>query len=190
MNFLEDKIKSLRVLSVLTDEEEFYLAQFKSNIFYEAKMGAESLLEVLGQLDLPATVKDLKKELAKTSSKLKKKKIMYKIRILNGMIGEEIDPSWVVLRNVPVIPPDLRPMVQLTGGRFATSDLNDLYRRLINRNNRLKKLIKLSAPEIILRNEKRMLQESVDILIDAQKSAKNKRKNNVKRLPRSFRPAP
>jgi DNA-directed RNA polymerase subunit beta' len=186
MNFLEDKIKSLQVLSVLTDEEEFYLAQFKANIFYEAKMGAESLLEVLSQFNLPATVKNLKKELAKTSSKLKKKKIMYKIRILNGMISEEINPAWVVLRNVPVIPPDLRPMVQLTGGRFATSDLNDLYRRLINRNNRLKKLIKLGAPEIILRNEKRMLQESVDILIDAQKSAKNKRKNNAKRLPRSL----
>jgi DNA-directed RNA polymerase subunit beta' len=186
MNFLEDKIKSLGVLSVLTDEEEFYLAQFKANIFYEAKMGAESLLEVLEGLDLPATVKELKKELVKTSSKLKKKKIMYKIRILNGLIGEDINPAWVVLRNVPVIPPDLRPMVQLTGGRFATSDLNDLYRRLINRNNRLKKLIKLGAPEIILRNEKRMLQESVDILIDAQKSAKNKRKNNTKRLPRSL----
>jgi len=186
MNFLEDKIKSLGVLSVLTDEEEFYLAQFKANIFYEAKMGAESLLEVLEGLNLPAIVKELKKELAKTSSKLKKKKIMYKIRILNGLISEDINPAWVVLRNVPVIPPDLRPMVQLTGGRFATSDLNDLYRRLINRNNRLKKLIKLGAPEIILRNEKRMLQESVDILIDAQKSAKNKRKNNTKRLPRSL----
>ena len=110
---------------------------------------------------------------------------MYKIRILNGMIENEIKPSSMVLQNVPVVPPDLRPMVQLTGGRFATSDLNDLYRRLINRNNRLKKLLKLGAPEIILRNEKRMLQESVDILIDAQKSSKNKRKS-LKRVPRSL----
>jgi len=185
IKFLEDKIKSLEVLSVLTDEEEFYLAQFKADIFYEAQMGAEALLGVLRNIDLPETVKNLKKELAKTSSKLKKKKIMYKIRILNGMIENSINPSWMIMQHIPVIPPDLRPMVQLTGGRFATSDLNDLYRRLINRNNRLKKLIKLGAPEIILRNEKRMLQESVDILIDAQKSAKNKRKTS-KRLPRSL----
>ena len=185
IKFLEDKVKDTQVLSVLSDEEEFYLSQFKADIFYTAKMGAEALLEVLKQIDMEATVKNLKKELAKTSSKLKKKKIMYKIRILNGMIENNISPSWMILEHVPVIPPDLRPMVQLTGGRFATSDLNDLYRRLINRNNRLKKLIKLGAPEIILRNEKRMLQESVDILIDAQKASKNKRKT-IKRQPRSL----
>jgi len=185
IKYLEDKIQSIQVLSTLSDEENFYLSQFKSDIFFEAKMGAESLYEVLDKIDLPETVKNLKKELNKTSSKLKKKKIMYKIRILNGMIENEIKPSSMVLTNVPVVPPDLRPMVQLTGGRFATSDLNDLYRRLINRNNRLKKLLKLGAPEIILRNEKRMLQESVDILIDAQKSSKNKRKS-LKRVPRSL----
>ena len=185
IKFLEDKIKSTEVLSVLTDEEEFYLSQFKADIFYEAEMGAEALAKVLRQIDMPETVKNLKKELAKTSSKLKKKKIMYKIRILNGMGDNDISPAWMIMQHIPVIPPDLRPMVQLTGGRFATSDLNDLYRRLINRNNRLKKLIKLGAPEIILRNEKRMLQESVDILIDAQKASKNKRKSS-KRLPRSL----
>jgi len=185
VKYLRDKIESLEVLSTLTDEESFYLTQFNADIFYVVKMGAEAILEVLGVLDLPSTVKKLKKELDKTSSRLKKKKIMYKIRVMNGMIENDINPSWMVLRNVPVIPPDLRPMVQLTGGRFATSDLNDLYRRLINRNNRLKKLVKLGAPEIILRNEKRMLQESVDILIDAQKSAKNKRKS-TKRVPRSL----
>jgi len=186
INFLEDKIRSLSILSTLTDEESFYMAQFKADIFFEAKMGAEAIAEVLKQLDLPETVKNLKKELNKTNSKLKKKKIMYKMRIMNGMIDNAIAPSWMVLTNIPVIPPDLRPMVQLTGGRFATSDLNDLYRRLINRNNRLKKLIKLGAPEIILRNEKRMLQESVDILIDAQKSSKNKRKTANKRVPRAL----
>jgi len=185
IKFLEDKIRSIEVLSTLSDEESFYLAQFKADIFFVSRMGAEAMLEVLEQLDLPKTVTNLKKELAKTSSKIKKKKIMYKIRILNGMIENSIDPSWMVLKNVPVIPPDLRPMVQLTGGRFATSDLNDLYRRLINRNNRLKKLLKLGAPEIILRNEKRMLQESVDTLIDAQKSSKNKRKS-TKRTPRAL----
>ncbi len=183
--FLEDKIKSMDVLSVLTDEESFFLNQFKADIFYTAEMGAQAIQTVLQGIDLPATVKNLKKELSKTSSKLKKKKIMYKIRILNGMVDNQIEPVWMVMSHVPVVPPDLRPMVQLTGGRFATSDLNDLYRRLINRNNRLKKLIKLGAPEIILRNEKRMLQESVDTLIDAQKSAKNKRRNS-KRTPRSL----
>ena len=185
MKYLEEKIQNLQVLSTLSDEESFYLSQFTADIFYTAKMGAEALFEVLKQIDLVETVKNLKKELNKTSSKLKKKKIMYKIRILNGMIENKINPEWMVMTQVPVVPPDLRPMVQLTGGRFATSDLNDLYRRLINRNNRLKKLLKLGAPEIILRNEKRMLQESVDILIDAQKSSKNKRKSS-KRVPRSL----
>jgi len=185
IKYLEDKIQTLEVLSTLSDEENFYLAQFRADIFYTAKMGAESLVEVLGQIDLAETIKNLKKELAKTSSKIKKKKIMYKIRILNGMFDNNINPKSMILTHVPIVPPDLRPMVQLTGGRFATSDLNDLYRRLINRNNRLKKLLKLGAPEIILRNEKRMLQESVDILIDAQKSSKNKRKS-TKRVPRSL----
>lgn len=185
IDFLEDKIKNLSVLSTLSDEEAYYLSEFKADGFYTAKMGAEAVLEVLDRLDMKTTVKNLKKEIAKTNSRLKKRKIMYKIRILNGMIDAEISPRWMILQNVPVIPPDLRPMVQLTGGRFATSDLNDLYRRLINRNNRLKKLIKLGAPEIILRNEKRMLQESVDTLIDAQKSGKNKRKT-LKRTPRSL----
>jgi DNA-directed RNA polymerase subunit beta' len=185
IKFLEDKIRAIEVLSTLSDEESFYLSQFKADIFYSARMGAEAIYDVLTKLDLPATVKNLKTELNKTSSKVKKKKIMYKIRILNGMIENEIHAEWMVLINIPVIPPDLRPMVQLTGGRFATSDLNDLYRRLINRNNRLKKLLKLGAPEIILRNEKRMLQESVDTLIDAQKSSKNKRKSS-KRVPRAL----
>ena len=185
IKYLEEKIQNIDVLSTISDEESFYLSQFKADIFFTAKMGAESLAEVLSQIDMVETLKNLKKELAKTSSKVKKKKIMYKIRIISGMVENNIKPGSMVLTHVPIIPPDLRPMVQLTGGRFATSDLNDLYRRLINRNNRLKKLLKLGAPEIILRNEKRMLQESVDILIDAQKSSKNKRKTS-KRVPRSL----
>ena len=185
IKYLEDKIQTIEVLSTVSDEESFYLSQFKADIFFTAKMGAESLAQVLSEINISETLKNLKKELAKTSSKIKKKKIMYKIRILSGMEENKIKPGSMVLTYVPVVPPDLRPMVQLTGGRFATSDLNDLYRRLINRNNRLKKLLKLGAPEIILRNEKRMLQESVDILIDAQKSSKNKRKTS-KRVPRSL----
>ena len=185
IKYLEDKIQTIEVLSTVSDEESFYLSQFKADIFFTAKMGAESLAQVLSEINISETIKNLKKELAKTSSKIKKKKIMYKIRILSGMEENKIKPGSMVLTYVPVVPPDLRPMVQLTGGRFATSDLNDLYRRLINRNNRLKKLLKLGAPEIILRNEKRMLQESVDILIDAQKSSKNKRKTS-KRVPRSL----
>lgn len=183
--YLKEKITDLAVLSTLTDEEEFYLTQFEASDFFEAKMGAEAILEVLQKIDLPLTVKSLKKEVKKTSSKIKKKKLMQKIRLMNSMAKNDINPSWTILTHVPVIPPDLRPMVQLTGGRFATSDLNDLYRRLINRNNRLKKLLKLGAPEIILRNEKRMLQESVDTLIDAQKSANNRRRSS-KRVPRSL----
>jgi DNA-directed RNA polymerase subunit beta' len=184
-DFLENRIKSLQVLSTLTDEEHFYIQQFKADTFYKVKMGAEALDQVLGQIDLKATVTQLKKDLKKTSSKMKKKKIMYKIRIMKSMDENGIDPVWTILKHVPIVPPDLRPMVQLTGGRFATSDLNDLYRRLINRNNRLKKLLKLGAPEIILRNEKRMLQESVDNLIDSQKSAQSHRRSQ-KRIPRSL----
>jgi DNA-directed RNA polymerase subunit beta' len=106
----------------------------------------------------------------KTKSKPKKNKIIQRLRVTNGMLKSGIDPRWMVLKSLPIVPPELRPMVQLTGGRFATSDLNDLYRRVINRNNRLKRLMSLGAPEIILRNEKRMLQEAVDSLIDASKS--------------------
>ncbi|MBU1088896.1 DNA-directed RNA polymerase subunit beta' [Patescibacteria group bacterium] len=185
VEFLEDKIKSISILSILTDDEVFYLSQFKADIFFKIAMGAGALLDILKNIDVSKTVKNLKKELSKTNSKMKKKKLMRKIRILNGMLKSQTDPSWMILTRIPIIPPDLRPMVQLTGGRFATSDLNDLYRRLINRNNRLKKLLRLGAPEIILRNEKRMLQESVDSLIDSQKTAKNKRRT-YKRIPRSL----
>jgi DNA-directed RNA polymerase subunit beta' len=109
------------------------ISQFKADIFFEAKMGAEAVLEVLGNLDLTINRQKSQKRISQNfSSRVKKKKIMYKIRFLNGMIENEINPEWMVMTHVPVIPPDLRPMVQLTGGRFATSDLNDLYRRLIN----------------------------------------------------------
>jgi DNA-directed RNA polymerase subunit beta' len=184
-HFLEEKAKHLDVLSTLTDEELFYLNQFGADFFFKYRMGAEAILKALEKLDPKKLVKAQKLLFKKTTSKQKKKKILHRIRILNGLLENEIDPSWLVLKNLPVIPPGLRPMVQLTGGRFATSDLNDLYRRVINRNNRLKKLIGLGAPEIILRNEKRMLQEAVDMLIDAEKAIRGKRKT-MKRTPRSL----
>ncbi len=129
-------------------------------------MGAEAVLSVVKQLDLDKIAADLREEIAKTTGQ-RHIKATKRLRVIDGLRKAGIDPSWMVLKTLPVIPPDLRPMVQLTGGRFATSDLNDLYRRVINRNNRLKHLMDLGAPEIILRNEKRMLQEAVDSLIDA-----------------------
>jgi len=181
---LEERVRSLGILSTLSEEELFQLSRFKADRFFETGMGAEAVLKALELIDLKKTVKRLKSALEKTSSSQKKKKLMKRIRLINGMIKAGIDPTWMVLRILPVIPPDLRPMVQLTGGRFATSDLNDLYRRVINRNNRLKRLMELGAPEIILRNEKRMLQEAVDVLIDATKSARRRRFS--KRVPRSL----
>ncbi len=181
---LKEKVNSLKILTVLSEEELFHLSQFGAGDFFKAEMGAEAVMKVLENIDLQKMVKKLRRGLRETSSNQKKKKLMRKIRLLNGIISAKIDPSWMVLRILSVIPPDLRPMVQLTGGRFATSDLNDLYRRVINRNNRLKRLMDLGAPEIILRNEKRMLQEAVDILIDAAKSARRRRFS--KRVPRSL----
>jgi len=181
---LQETVKNLQVLSVLTEEELFHLDRFGASDFFKTSLGAEAVLKILDSLDLKSLLKDLRKDLKQTSSKQKVKKLMKRIRLINGMIRAQIDPSWMILKVLPVIPPDLRPMVQLTGGRFATSDLNDLYRRVINRNNRLKRLIELGAPEIILRNEKRMLQESVDVLIDASKSANRGRFR--RRVPRSL----
>ena len=181
---LQEKARLLEPLSVLSEEENLHLCQFGAAGFFEVAMGAEVILKALKKIDFPRLLAKLRKERKKTSSAQRKKKLMQKIRLLNGLLKAKIDPSWMVLRVLPVIPPDLRPMVQLTGGRFATSDLNDLYRRVINRNNRLKRLIELGAPEIILRNEKRMLQEAVDILVDASKSARRRR--TVRRTPRSL----
>ncbi len=180
---LISKAESIDVLSVLTEPELHHLREFGADDFFEVEVGAEAVLKILRDFNLSATVTQLRKDLKKTRSKQKKKKLMRRIRVINGMLTADIEPAWMVLSTLPVIPPELRPMVQLTGGRFATSDLNDLYRRVINRNNRLKRLMELGAPEIILRNEKRMLQESVDMLIDAGKS---RRQRYSKRPPRSL----
>ena len=129
------------------------------------EMGAEAILSLISRMDLNATAEQLKEEVAGTAGQ-RRKKAMKRLRVVDGLGKSNNSPSWMFFRALPVLPPDLRPMVQLDGGRFATSDLNDLYRRVINRNNRLKRLLELGAPEIIIRNEKRMLQESVDSLID------------------------
>ncbi|MGV3024820.1 DNA-directed RNA polymerase subunit beta' [Clostridium thermobutyricum] len=130
-----------------------------------AGMGAEAIQELLGEIDLETQAKELKEEL-KQSTGQKKVRIIRRLEVIESFKASGNDPRWMIINVIPVIPPDLRPMVQLDGGRFATSDLNDLYRRVINRNNRLKKLLDLGAPDIIVRNEKRMLQEAVDALID------------------------
>lgn len=161
-----DLVKSVVPLKLLSEEEYSKLCEYGVAEFVEVGMGAEAFLEVLQKLDLDKMAANLREEVRKSSGQ-KHIKATKRLRVIEGMRSSSISPAWLILRVLPVLPPDLRPMVQLPGGRFATSDLNDLYRRVINRNNRLNRLINLGAPEIILRNEKRMLQEAVDSLIDA-----------------------
>merc|ERR1739841_384219 len=118
------------------------------------------------EINLKGEIEQLREEIPKTNSETKRKKVTKRLKLVEAFIASGNDPQWMILTVLPVLPPDLRPLVPLDGGRFATSDLNDLYRRVINRNNRLKRLLELSAPDIIVRNEKRMLQESVDALLD------------------------
>ncbi|MCO5093482.1 DNA-directed RNA polymerase subunit beta' [Bosea sp. (in: a-proteobacteria)] len=151
----------------LLSEEEYVRAQEEYGAdTFTAMIGAEAIREMLRALDLDQINADLKHEIATTTSELKPKKLMKRLKIIEAFQESGNKPEWMVMTVIPVIPPDLRPLVPLDGGRFATSDLNDLYRRVINRNNRLKRLIELRAPDIIIRNEKRMLQESVDALFD------------------------
>jgi DNA-directed RNA polymerase subunit beta' len=133
---------------------------------FVAKMGAEAVREAMGRVDLQKSIDALQIGMTETKSKQIRKKIAKRIKLLQGLLGSKSRPEWMILTVLPVIPPDLRPLVPLEGGRFATSDLNDLYRRVINRNNRLKNLLQLKTPEVIIRNEKRMLQEAVDALFD------------------------
>ncbi|MDP1584924.1 MAG: DNA-directed RNA polymerase subunit beta' [Bradyrhizobium sp.] len=151
----------------LLSEDEYLKAQeeFGADSF-TATIGAEAIREMLKGLDLDKMQSDLRVELGETDSDIKKKKYAKRLKLIEAFIASGNKPEWMILTVVPVIPPDLRPLVPLDGGRFATSDLNDLYRRVINRNNRLKRLIELRAPDIIIRNEKRMLQEAVDALFD------------------------
>src|SRR5271169_5085948 len=139
---------------------------------FVAKMGAEAVREALGNVDLQKQVDHLAIAMTETKSKQIRKKIAKRIKLLSAFLSSKARPEWMVLTVLPVIPPDLRPLVPLEGGRFATSDLNDLYRRVINRNNRLKNLLQLKTPEVIIRNEKRMLQEAVDALFDNGRRSK------------------
>jgi DNA-directed RNA polymerase subunit beta' len=150
---------------LLTDQE-YYEAREQYGDEFDARMGAEAVLELLRALDLPAETLRLREEIAATGSETKHKKLVKRLKLLESFQDSGNRPEWMVLTVLPVLPPELRPLVPLDGGRFATSDLNDLYRRVINRNNRLKRLLDLNAPEIIVRNEKRMLQEAVDALLD------------------------
>ncbi len=159
-------LKSLKVGSVISEEEYFKLIEYDISIFFTMQTGAEGLHALLDKLDLSALIVNLREE-AEKSSGARYLKVIKRLRLIEAMRKASISPSAMIMIALPVIPSDLRPMVQLVGGRFATSDLNDLYRRIINRNSRLKHLMQLGAPEIILRNEKRMLQEAVDSLIDA-----------------------
>ena len=163
---LDPGTSDLEKKQVLT-EREYQDALEKYGKTFRVGMGAEAIKELLDEIDLESDVVELKAELANENTKGQKRaKIVKRLEAVEAFRESGNKPSWMILDAIPVIPPDLRPMVQLDGGRFATSDLNDLYRRIINRNNRLKKLLELGAPDIIVRNEKRMLQEAVDALID------------------------
>lgn len=151
---------------LLTEREyEEYCDKYEEDVDFRAKMGAEAIKELLQKIDLQEEYKNLT-ETFEGATGQKKVRILRRLEVVEAFMESDNDPSWMILDVIPVIPPDIRPMVQLEGGRFATSDLNDLYRRVINRNNRLKRLLDIGAPEIIVRNEKRMLQEAVDALID------------------------
>jgi DNA-directed RNA polymerase subunit beta' len=158
------ELESLARLTLLP-EAKYRDLNLKYGEVFRAEIGAEAIRHLLTEIDMDQLVKDLQEE-AENSQGQKRKKTLKRLKMLEGMNAANLRPEWMVTTELPVIPPDLRPMVQLAGGRFAASDLNDLYRRVINRNNRLKRLIELDAPEVIRRNEKRMLQEAVDALID------------------------
>ncbi|MFH1412542.1 MAG: DNA-directed RNA polymerase subunit beta' [bacterium] len=160
----QKELKDLKPFNIVA-ESTYQSLSLKYGHIFTAKIGAEAIRDLLKKIDLEKDVIDLEKEL-KDSIESKKDKLTKRLKLFKSLKKNNIRPEWMILTTIPVIPPDLRPMVALDGGRYATSDLNDLYRRIINRNNRLKQLIDLSAPEVICRNEKRMLQEAVDALID------------------------
>ena len=160
----DSPFKKLQLLSE-EEYEDFIMENEESKL--EVGIGAEAIKKLLGEINVKELAEEIRTELAgHVTSVQRKGKLIKRLRLLDSLISSETDPTWMVMDVLPVTPPDLRPMVQLDGGRFATSDLNDLYRRVINRNNRLQRLLEMGAPEIIVRNEKRMLQEAVDALID------------------------
>ena len=162
---IDPGLTDLEVGQLLTDDEYFAKLEEHGDEFV-AKMGAEAVQVLLSDLDLDAEIAQLREEIPATNSETKIKKLSKRLKLMEAFVNSGNLPQWMIMNVLPVLPPDLRPLVPLEGGRFATSDLNDLYRRVINRNNRLKRLLDLNAPDIIVRNEKRMLQESVDALLD------------------------
>ncbi len=161
---MEKEIKDIVPMHIL-GENEYQEISLRFGHFFEAAIGGEAIRNLLRDIDLKKTIDQLQKDLAKSKG-AKRERMMRRLKLLKSLQLNGIRPEWMVLTAIPIIPPDLRPMVALDGGRFATSDLNDLYRRVINRNNRLKRLASLNAPEVIIRNEKRMLQEAADAMID------------------------
>lgn len=178
---LSKLISEIEVGSIMT-EDEFVDLSDKGLLFFEAKMGAEAVQELLESLDIGNEIKSLKSKLKNEKGKAKKIAMIRRLQYLEGFYQNKLQPTWMIMTVLPVIPPELRPIIPLSGGKFATSDLNDLYRRIINRNNRLRRLIEIGAPDVILRNEKRMLQESVDALFDNSHRPARPMVNN-KRLP-------
>jgi len=174
-------IEKIQVNSLLSDSEYAKLSEYNLVDWMTAGMGSEAILDALKKVNLEEMAIKLKEE-SLSNSEAKRVRATKRLQVVRGLIDSKVKPEWMVLEVLPVIPPDLRPMVQLSGGRFAASDLNDLYRRVINRNNRLKHLIDLGAPEIILRNEKRMLQEAVDSLIDSSQARSTRRSRTGKTL--------
>ena len=162
---IDPKDTGLSKLQLLSEEKYREARQLYGNKF-EAGIGAEAIKILLERIDIEALYKELRTEIMETGSDAKRKKLAKRLKVVDAFRKSGLDPIWMILDVIPVLPPDLRPLVPLEGGRFASSDLNDLYRRVINRNNRLSRLMELRAPDIIVRNEKRMLQESVDVLID------------------------
>lgn len=166
-----DELQAIAVKEFLTESQYRDLSEKWGHVF-KAGMGAEAVLEIVRRMQMDEMAKSLRREIRGTRSKQQRKKAIKQLRVVESLRKSSNRPEWMILTILPVIPPDLRPMVQLDGGRFATSDLNDLYRRVINRNNRLKRLLELGAPEVIVNNEKRMLQEAVDSLIDNSQRGK------------------
>ena len=160
----DSEFKKYQLLSE-EEYEDFIMENEESAL--KVGIGAEAIKELLGEINMTELVEEIRNELAQAGGSVQKRaKLIKRLRLIESLIASNTEPTWMIMDVLPVTPPDLRPMVQLDGGRFATSDLNDLYRRVINRNNRLLRLLEMGAPEIIVRNEKRMLQEAVDALID------------------------
>lgn len=182
---LKQQVLDLKIGHVLIENDYFELSRKFGGLF-KASTGAEAIKQILENMDLRKEIRAIEKRLEESKDPIKETKLLHRLKIFRSMIKNNMRPEWMILTVLPVLPPDLRPMVALDGGRFATSDLNDLYRRVINRNNRLKKLLEIKAPEIIVKNEKRMLQEAVDALIDNSARSKSQQFTTRKRPLRSL----